>query len=352
MVLEQNTGPSAANVSAELASAPVVSGASDLSFSASDPGSGVYEALFKVDGQLVQSTVLAENGGRCRNVGQTADGLAAFLYVQPCLGSVSADVPFDTRRIPNGAHHLIVSVIDAAGNAAPVLDRNITVANPGAPGPPNGTNASTQATLSAQWRGTKRERLTSSYGSASTITGRLTGPQGVPISGALIDLSATAAYNGASPVQMPGPRTRADGRFSVRLAGGVSSRTLRLAYRSNTGEVPPVATRTLTLSVRAGIALGITPRTAGVGQSIHFRGRLRGGPIPSAGKQLVLEARAAGSAWLEFRVIRCDRRGRFQAGYRFKFPGPANYQFRVLSEPEADFPFAAGSSNIVGVRER
>ena len=57
-------------------------------------------------------------------------------------------MPFDTTRVGNGAHHLVVSVIDAAGNAAPVLDREITVANPPrVPGPPNGTNASAQATL-------------------------------------------------------------------------------------------------------------------------------------------------------------------------------------------------------------
>ncbi len=134
IVLEQSAGPDAGNVSGELASAPVVRGASDVAFSASDPGSGVYEAVFSVDGQVVQSTVVDENGGRCRNVGQTADGLAAFLYVRPCPASVSADVPFDTTRVSNGSHHLIVSVIDAAGNAAPVLDRQITVANPGAAG--------------------------------------------------------------------------------------------------------------------------------------------------------------------------------------------------------------------------
>ena len=51
-------------------------------------------------------------------------------------------------------------------------------------------------------------------------------------------------------------------------------------------------------------------------------------------------------------MIRTDARGRYHASYRFKFPGPADYQFRVRSEPESDYPFAAGSSNVVGVRER
>lgn len=355
IVLEQSVGPTANNVSGELASAPVVRGASDVAFSATDPESGVYEAVFSVDGQVVQNTVLDENGGRCRDVGQTTDGLPAFLYVRPCLPSLSVAVPFDTTNVSNGSHHLVVSVIDAAGNAAPVLDRQITVANPprpGVPGPPNGTNASAQAKLSASWKGTRKERITRGYTSSETVDGRLTGPDGVPISGALIDVVATPAYSGVKPVTMAGPRTGADGRFSVRFHGRVSSRTLHLAYRSHIGDALPVATRTLTLDVSAGISLGIEPRTASVGRSIFFRGRLLGKPIPIGGKQLVLEARSPGSSWIEFDVIRTDGRGRYAASYRFKFPGPADYQFRVRCEPEADYPYAAGSSNVVGVFER
>jgi hypothetical protein len=315
--------------------------------------------------------VVDENGGRCRNVGQASDGLPAFLYLQPCLGSVSADVGFDTTKVSDGAHHLVVSVVDAAGNAAPVLDRMITVANARAagtplagsvggsltsqaalPGPPNGTPASAQPTLTATWKGTRSQRLTSPYGRPQMIVGRLTGPGTVPIMGAQIDLTATPAYTGARPATMPGPRTGPDGSFMVRLPGGVSSRTLQFAYRSHLGDALPVATRTLALNVRAGIGLDIAPRVVSAGRSISFRGRLLGGPMPRGGKQLVLEARSRGSSWVVFNVIRADARGRYHASYRFKFPGPARYQFRVLSEPESGFPFIAGFSNVVGVTER
>ena len=106
------------------------------------------------------------------------------------------------------------------------------------------------------------------------------------------------------------------------------------------------------MRVRAGVVLRVRPRVASAGRSIRFRGRLRAGPVPPGGKQLVLEARAPGGAWLEFKVVRTNARGRFHAGYRFRFPGPARYQFRALSEPESDYPFAAGTSNVVGVFER
>ena len=76
------------------------------------------------------------------------------------------------------------------------------------------------------------------------------------------------------------------------------------------------------------------------------------GDIPAGGKQLVLEARSPGGEWIEFDVISTDAHGRYHSSYTFKFAGPAAYQFRVRSERESDFPFAAGSSNLVGVLER
>ncbi|HEY5044234.1 MAG TPA: carboxypeptidase-like regulatory domain-containing protein [Solirubrobacteraceae bacterium] len=354
LILEQSAGPSASSVSGELASAPAVSGTSDVAFDASDPGAGVWEATFSVDGNVVQSTVPDEEGGRCRNVGQTTDGLAAFLYLQPCPPTESVDVPFNTTAVSNGAHHLIVSVIDAAGNSAPVLDREIDVNNPvpAHPGPANGTNASSEATLTARWASTTKEHLTSGWGKTETITGRLTAPGGVPIGGALLDVTATPAYTGAKASALASPKTGADGRFELRLPRGESSRTLRIAYRAHIGDALPVATRTLTLGVRAGVSLSVAPHTTSVGRSIFFKGVLKGAPQPAGGKQLVLEARSPGGEWIEFNVIRARAHGRYRASYRFKFPGPARYQFRVLCKQEADFPFAEGASNLVGVRER
>jgi hypothetical protein len=352
LTLEQSEGPSASDVGGELASAPAVQGQSDLTFDASDPGSGVYEAVFSVDGRVVQRTVLDSNGGRCDDAGQTSDGLPAFLYVLPCPRSVSADVPFDTSSVSNGVHHLVVSVTDAAGNAAPVLDKSVTIDNPPPPGAPNGTNATTQAALSVRWRDTAKASAVSSYGRAQTIVGRLTGPTGVPIVGAAIDLRASPDYAGAAPVQMTSPRTNPEGRFSVRIPAGSSSRSLRFAYRARVGDTVPVASRTLTLTVRASIALSVAPHVTSVGRTIHFRGHVRGGPIPRGGKELVLEARSPGSPWVEFKVVRTDAHGRYRASYRFKFAGPASYRFRARSEAESDFPYAGGSSNVVAVHER
>jgi hypothetical protein len=351
LTLEENDGPHASNASGEMTSAPTVQGQSDVAFDATDSGSGVYEALFNVDGEVVQRTVLDSNGGRCKDVGQTTDGLAAFLYVQPCESSVSVDVPFDTTKVADGSHHLVVSVIDAAGNAAPVLDRYVTIANPPPPGAPNGANASTQATMGLRWTDRKRTTITSRFGRKRAITGRLTALGGAPIAGATIDLSVTPAYSGAHTRQITRLKTAADGTFGLRIGGGAVSQSLRFAYRAHVGDTRPVVARTLTLKVPAAISLRVSPRTTSVGRRIRFSGQLSGGPIPRGGKQLVLEARSPGSAWIEFKVVHTDARGRYQAAYRFKFPGPADYRFRARSEPESDFPFVGGSSNVVGVHE-
>jgi hypothetical protein len=371
LLLEQSEGPSVSDVGGELASGSTVSGTSDVTFHATDPGAGVWETTFNVDGQVVQSTVPDEDGGRCRNVGETIDGLPAFLYLQPCPQAESADVGFDTTGLSSGEHHLVVNVVDPAGNEAPVIDREIDVENPIAtlplssasppissslpnqpsPPSPNGADASTQATLAARWASTTKPTLTRSWGKAETITGRLTTLSGVPIKGASIDLSATPAYTGAKPLAMASPRTGTDGRFTVSLPRGESSRTLRLSYSAYAG-AQPVAERTLTLGVRAGVSLGVAPRTASVGRSIFFKGVLRGAPLPAGGKQLVLEARVPGGEWIEFDVIHTVAHGRYHASYRFKFPGPERYEFRVLSKQEADFPFLEAASNVVGVLER
>jgi hypothetical protein len=204
-----------------------------------------------------------EAGGHCRSVGQTTDGSAAFLYVQPCPQTEGVDVGFDTTAVPNGAHHLLVTVLDPAGNFAPVLDKEIDVENPVSP--------------------------------------------------------ATAAGPG------------------------------------------PSATHGSTRHPRARLTLRIKPRHLGLRQSIHFSGRLLGGSIPKGGKLLVLEARRPrpgtsrgrshrGGEWSKFDVARTDAKGRYSGSYRFTFLGSGRWQIRVLSESEANYPFATGWSNTVRVR--
>jgi hypothetical protein len=394
LTLEQTAQPLVGAVGGELASASTLSGTADLSLQASDPGAGVYQAVFTVDGAEVGRILLDENGGRCRDVGGTGDGLPAFLYLRPCAASVSADLPFDTTALADGTHHLVVAVTDAAGNSAVALDRKIDVLNyppqppsqspapstpaPGLPAPSlpapsiatsglaalgaaNGTPASAAATLSAHWSGAAaRTALTARLGSARALTGRLLAPGGAAIAGATVQAQFLPAYQGAQPRQLTAARTGAGGAFALRLPGSLPSGRLTLSYSSHAGQAVPDVTTALTLTVPASLTLRVTPRGSHAGGTIRFTGALRGGPLPRGGKQVVLEARAveAGgrrgthSPWRQFRVLSSSARGAFHASYRFRLPGPVAYQFRAVSPREADYPYARGASNVVRVYER
>jgi hypothetical protein len=146
-------------------------------------------------------------------------------------------------------------------------------------------------------------------------------------------------------------RTGPTGEWTLTLPRDVSSSTLRFAYLSHVDDTIPAATAILTLRVHAGIALRIVPRVTSVGRKIFFSGVLHGTPIPEGGKQLVLEA-SSGREWIQFNTISTNAMGHYRASYRFKFPGPVTYRFRVVSRFEADFPFLEGASNVVDVHER
>ncbi len=230
-----------------------------------------------------------------------------------------------------------------------------TAIGPGSPlalrGPVNGVNASDQANLTARWTSTGKELRTSGYGALDRISGRLSTIANVGIGGAGIDVYETQAYHGAVASRVGSVVTGPTGAWTLTLPRGVSSTALRFSYRSHLDDTVAVATATLRLSVHAGIALKIAPRSVGVGGRIFFSGVLHGAPIPEGGKQLVLEARSGSGEWIQFNTIRTNAAGRYSASYRFKFPGPASYQFRVLSRYEADFPFMEGASNVVNVHE-
>jgi hypothetical protein len=396
LTLEQSSQPTVDKVEGELATASALDGTMDLSFHAEDAGSGVYQAIVSVDGTVVGRTTLDEDGGRCRDVGQTTDGLPAFLYLQPCPSSLNADIPLDTTSLADGAHHLVVSVSNAAGDSTVALDRRVTVANhpaspPSSPPPSeplheekggdgldggtagggassfgpspsisssvtvavaNGTGASAGAVLRVRWAATGKASLASTYGHSQTVVGRLTASSGSPIGAAQIQVLSTPRFLGGKTVVLARPRTAADGSFRVRLPRSTPSTRLTFAYSAQLGQPAPDVTAALQLTVPAHLTLQVSPRVSREGGRIAFSGVLAGAPLPAGGKQIVLEARAPGGPWRQFQVLSTAAHGRYRARYRFRLPGPIVYRFRAVSRQEADFPYATGSSNVVTVREQ
>jgi len=363
IVLDDESVPVLTTVSGGLATDAPLTGSEPVSFTAADAGPGLYQVNFFIDGKLVSTVPVDSNGGRCVPASPApTDGTNAFFYGQPCDASANVTDTFDTSQVANGTHELLVQVTDASGAAATVLDRKVVFSNGptagggGGPGAgtvlPNGSNASPQATLHVHWRHSAGARLTSQWGQIRRITGTLSTSTGQPIANAAVGVQTLPSYAGAHSTSLGSLTTNAAGVFSLSIPGSASSRSLTFSYDTHVGDSRPAATASLTLLVHAGMRFSVSPHVTAVGHVITFDGTMHGTPIPVGGKQIVLEARAPGSAWIEFQVIRTNAKGRFSAQYRFRFAGPATYQFRAVSEFEADFPFLGGASNIVQVFER
>ncbi len=366
LTLTDDTPPVIKSASGPLATAAAdkstVAGSQTLSFTAGDADSGVRSATLTLTPQDGETPYI-----------HTFDFAAQCSYDSwnacPLTESVS-EFALNTATLKDDSYTVNLTVTDAAGNTASDSLGTITTAGPpvtgpdasasgpigpGSPlaerGPANGTNASDQAKLTARWTSTAKTTRTTTYGATNRITGRLTSTAGQPISGALLDVTETPAAQGALVASLAGVRTGPTGLWTLTLPKTTPSSTIRIAYHSHINDTVPAATTSLELHVHAGIALRIAPHITSVNHTIHYNGTLHGTPIPPGGKQLVLEA-SSGGEWIQFDTISTDTHGHYHASYRFKFPGPVTYRFRVLSPYEADFPFLAGSSNVVDVYER
>jgi hypothetical protein len=368
IMLKNESTPTASGFAGSLASTTPVSGTATLTFNAQDKqGPGVYRVVARIDGREMVSETPNANEGKCAANG-TYYGTLNFRWRQPCPQETAASIEIPTTSIVAGQHKLEVEVEDAAGHTAIVYEHTITVGGEPAAsvlpistpalvspapvrGPANGTPASENAVLTAHWQGASTASLKSAYGRSHVVIGKLTNTSGIPIVGALIEVSQKPSSLGASASSLASTHTGTDGSFTIHVPSDASS-SIQLAYRSHLGDAQPAATHTLTLQVPASVHLTVAPHVSSIYHTIVFTGMVHGAPIPPGGKQLVLEARSPGHEWIQFDTLATDANGHYRASYRFKFAGPIAYQFRVVCKHEADFPFLAGSSNVVRVWER
>jgi hypothetical protein len=94
----------------------------------------------------------------------------------------------------------------------------------------------------------------------------------------------------------------------------------------------------------------VNHRNAVNGEYVTFRGRLRGGNIPTGGKLIELQVFTR-RLWRTFAVPRADARtGRWSFMYRFEtISGVARFRFRARIEREAGYPLHAGNSRQIAV---
>ena len=364
IVLEQATGPTAVATAGSLTTATTLRGVVDVSITASDPTSGVFQAILQVDGKVFDKQVIDANGGRCNQYGQEPDGSYIFLYTQPCPQAVSnVDVPFDTSNIPEGPHQISVLVSDAAGNMTTILTRSVTIENSGAyalrvqreqqaqalaaRGVCNG-ECDDHARLFSANESTLKHAIRRSYSrSAFTLTGQLLNHDGKPMGGADVELRQRPVAAGASERLVARATTNAKGYWKLRAPKG-PSRVLTVGYRSYSND-PTYATELQYHElVHASVRL-TAPRRAQPGKTFTFHGYLAGGYIPSSGVLVSLEI-YYDRKWREIALLRAERRGVFHYSYTFAAIGVATYRFRAELPSTVGYPFASGASKPTDIK--
>lgn len=347
ITLEDSSPPTVSVVGGSLTSGNELEGTQTLALTASDKGSGIYQAILEVDGKEVQATTIDNNGGHCENVGQTTDGRPAFLYVVPCALEINDQyVSFNLAGIPDGPHTLSVVVTDAAGNRTPAFSRQVIVGR----GACNGS-CNDQARL-AVTDPKQLKAITTLYArSAIKLSGTLREPSGTPVAGAVLELLQQPSYTGARMQAIRTTTTNAAGDWTITAPKG-PSRVLLVAWRSHTLDPGYASQLEYHERVFADIALS-APRHVRAGVAFAFRGALGGGYIPPERCTIQMEIYFLGR-WRTIETLRTGPRGRFAYGYTFspEAGGRRSYIFRAVIQYSHAYPFLAASSHAVRVAVR
>jgi hypothetical protein len=194
------------------------------------------------------------------------------------------------------------------------------------------------------------EKPRSRYGRTILLRGRLTSPGGNPLVGRDVYVLEQTHLPAAPWRPIATVHTSKTGRFAFRALRG-PSRTLR--FRFNGSDTIRGRTANVRLGVRAASSISVDRHRVVNGESVTFRGRLRGRPFPTSGKLIEVQARAHGR-WLTFGTTRAHARtGRWSLPYRFSATrGSVRYRFRVRIPKESGYPYEAGASRSVSVSVR
>jgi hypothetical protein len=190
-------------------------------------------------------------------------------------------------------------------------------------------------------------RATVAFGSRVRLGGRLVNRAGHPLSGAKV-LVYSRAPEGIERLEDT-IATDSDGRFVYELEAR-SSRRFRFLYEG-TATILPVESEATVLAT-ATSTFSVKPKHVLNGDSVTFSGRVKGRPLPEAGKLLELQVDLS-DEWQTFRTVRSDPDGTWRIVYPFKRTcGIQRFRFRIHLPGEASYPLEPGDSHELMVRVR
>jgi hypothetical protein len=346
LTLADSNLPSGSVTGGALAGNGSISGTAAVAFTAHDGESGVRALNLLVDGRVVA----------------TRDYIAECPYqdFDACPTSVSGELQWNSATVANGTHEVALQVLNAAGNPLIVDQHSLTIANQ----PIQASGASLNGAEAHAANGTpcsgeemevavnnKRDASVIPYGQPATVKGVLH-CGAVPARGAQVAISTVGGPSSAKVDTAV--KTADDGSFLYAVPSG-PSRKLLFSYTAYSDDPRPSVTAQATIAIRPIIALRIKPRrTTTNGRVIHWKGTIRGGPIPAGGVTLNLEVQE-GRRWKIFEQIVTGSKGKFHFGYQFHATTePTVYKFRVALPKvgSAGYDYAPGASKSVAVHVR
>src|SRR5215218_177162 len=265
--LSEGVAPGA-NVAGPLTAPGAKTGTVSVEVAATDDDSGVRTIEALLDDQVVGSVDYARDWAK--PLSEQKPGTCAFDSWRACDAARTVEMSVNTKLVPDGAYALTARVTDAAGNARTVqAAQPVSIDNvpdpiaprapdpiPGVPGRTgsdgpagpngadgangrdgatrsvNGVNGSPGATVKAAFVATHRGIIRSAYGKKVLITGRLTAPNGRPITGARVAVLQQDKMVGAKMTPAGEVVTDKDGSFRY-VTTAQRSRTIRFGYRAN-----------------------------------------------------------------------------------------------------------------------
>jgi hypothetical protein len=249
----------------------------------------------------------------------------------------------DDDVLPAGTYDFRARAIDLAGNEVTTTTLSdgspLTLRLPAREG--------SRMTAGARGRGSRFvSRLSPKFGQRLVLAGSLLDAAGKPRAGAPIEVLERVGDRSDSWQAVSKLHTSSRGTFVTRPTTG-PARVLRFRYAGS------ATTRSVSadveLRVRAGVTLVASRSSVRNGASVKFRGRLLGGPLPSKGKLVLLQARTS-RGWRTFATARAGARGKWAYRYRFTDTSTtARYAFRVVVPEEASYPYERGTSSIAYV---
>lgn len=283
-------------------------------------------------------------------------GSSAWHALATTLQGEQLSAYLDDESLPDGAYELRAHVVDRAGN-----ERSTQLRRDGQPMQvtmPVRVRTHFRAGIAKRspQRGRRKAkrppavkllaRARVGFGERARVSGSLRQVGGGPVANAQVLVFQLLRQDGARFSQVATLRTSASGEFSYLALAG-PSRTFRFRY-AGTAAVRP-ATHDVELLVRASSTLRSSQRFALNGETVTFKGRLRGKPLPASGKLVELQAYARGR-WRTFATTPAGSTGHWRYSYRFDGTrGRQIYRFRARIPQEGTYPYEVGVSRRVKI---